>query len=129
MMINFTEGKFSKVTGEICLSSSDPSASAVFVVLNSVVRLRSLPLSGFIGFVEGNTNSQKYVEILGQHQEPSARKLFSSDHWILEEGHASSHEPTQSRSNARKRQHEMTNLPWPAWLPGSQSDGKCFGQC
>ena len=63
-MINFTEGKLSKVTGEICRSRSDPSVSAVFVVLQPVVRLRSLPLRGFNGFVD----TLKYWGIIWSHR-------------------------------------------------------------
>ena len=62
-----------------------------------------------LAFVEGNMNSQNYFETSEKHLEPSVCKLFDSEHLILQENSASVHKSAES---TRKRQHEVSILPW-----------------
>ena len=47
--------------------------------------------TGSLAFVEGNMNSEKYIEVLENHLWPSVCKLFGANRWVLQEDNATIH--------------------------------------
>jgi hypothetical protein len=86
-------------------------------------------------FVEGNMNSNKYVQVLENHFLPFVAQHAPARRWWLQDDNASIHRSQQTET--WKRQNNIPSFFWPpqspdlnpivllaATVPGSQSDRK-----
>ncbi|PJE77746.1 hypothetical protein CI610_03324 [invertebrate metagenome] len=65
--------------------------------------------------VEGNINSEKYINVLDTHLWPVVAKMFGNSYWILQEDNCPVH---VSRQTCRwKTEHNIETIPWPAQSP------------
>ena len=71
--------------------------------------------TGDLVFVDGNMNSQKYIQVLDNHLKPSADRLFGQYRWVLQEDNASIHKSRLTEEYKIKNHIPILN--WPAQSP------------
>ena len=65
--------------------------------------------------VEGNMNSEKYINVLDECLWPVVTKHFPTDRWTLQENNAPCH--VSVRTTQCKRDNYIPTLPWPPQNP------------
>ena len=71
--------------------------------------------TGDLVFVDGNMNSQKYIQVLDNHLMPSVERLFGQNRWVLQEDNASIHKSRLTEEY--KNNNHIPVLNWPAQSP------------
>jgi mannose-6-phosphate isomerase-like protein (cupin superfamily) len=90
--------------------SLGPSYTLKLMVWGSITNYGT----GLLAFVDGNMNSQKYIDTLEHYLWPVITKHFSNQHWYFMDGNASVH-----RSVLTEAWRQDNNLPTFFWSPQS----------
>ena len=69
--------------------------------------------------VEGNIDSEKYIEVLDQHLWPVIAKEFPNGGWIFQEDNCPMH--VSRRTNNWKAENNIETLQWPSQSPDTNS--------
>lgn len=70
---------------------------------------------GTLTSVDGNINTDKYIEILDQNLWPVVARNFGNDPWIFQEDNAPCH--VSKVANKWKKDIDIETLNWPAHSP------------
>ena len=70
---------------------------------------------GTLKVVNGNMNSDKYIEVLDECLWPVVARHFANRRWTFQEDNAPCH--VSLRSNLWKQDNNVNTLPWPAQSP------------
>ena len=70
---------------------------------------------GTLAVVDGNINSQKYIDILDTNLWPVIAKVFSAGQWIFQDDHAPPHVLRLTMN--WKQANNITTMMWPAQSP------------
>ena len=70
---------------------------------------------GVLPPVEGNINSEKYINILDTYLWPVVAKNFGNSHWILQEDKCPVHVPVSRQAcHWETENNSIETIPWPA---------------
>ena len=71
--------------------------------------------TGMLAFIDGNMNTQKYIQTLDQHLWPSVAKHFADHSWVFQEDNAPAHESREA--SVWKERNSISAFFWPAQSP------------